>query len=119
MEIRHWYPQDWEMGVGELETTRHALHIAFDQEEIEWPASVWICRMQREEAGHAIESDEARQIDDYEDRREIAALAGLQSLPQRSASNIDELVGLFDSLVEPREQVDVTEWVKRVRQRST
>jgi hypothetical protein len=31
---------------------------------------------------------------------------------------MDDLVGLFDCLVEPGQEVDVTQWVKSLRKRS-
>ncbi|HKM78263.1 MAG TPA: hypothetical protein VJZ03_04245 [Candidatus Bathyarchaeia archaeon] len=55
--------------------------------------------------------------DDYLDRKEIAELAGLKSVPKKDESNFDKIVGLFDA-TKKRPEVDVTDWVRSIRHRS-
>lgn len=81
----------------------------------DWITKVWKDSFTRK----TNESLEALDIDDSKDRSEIASMIGLTSLPDRKESNIDALIGMFDSTVEPDEEVDVTEWVKSIRKRSS
>jgi len=118
MEISHWYYSEWESDKHHRESARYVSSLEPCEDELEWPAEIWARHLERERAGHVPESEEAREIDDSNDRREIAALAGLRSIPRRTPSSINGLLGLFDSLVGTHEEVDVTEWIKSIRQRS-
>jgi hypothetical protein len=97
-----------------LHRTGHEPREDFDSSQ--WSQEVWISYAQRRISPVA-ENSAALRIDDSRARKEIAALAGLDSIP-KSESRIDELSGLFDSLFSKRDEVDVTKWVRSIRQRS-
>lgn len=63
------------------------------------------------------ESLESLSIDDLECRKEIAKLLDIQDLPTRSPNAYSKLDGLFDDIVQPGEEIDVTKWVKSMRKR--
>lgn len=64
------------------------------------------------------ESYEATSIDDSECRKELIQLVNLPSLPGRRNEAFDELYGMFDNIVEAREEVNVTDWVRSLRRRT-
>jgi hypothetical protein len=95
-------------------------HFLLDEKDIEpeWISMHWE-KQTRQSLPDFNESEEALSIDDSQDRGEIANLIGLKSAPPRNDSNINSLIGIFDSIVDSHEEVDVTEWVKSIRKRST
>jgi hypothetical protein len=90
--------------------------------DFEWAEILWHNRSENpsetELEEELEESSEALTIDDSKDREELASLVGLESVPPRRTSNIDSLIGVFDSTAENGEEIDVTEWVRAVRKRS-
>lgn len=86
------------------------------EEPREWSFEIWGRYVSRTRARRIAESEEAQGIDDLQDRKQIAALVGLGPVPKRTA-DLDELLGVLDSLVAPNEQVDVVQWLRSARKR--
>lgn len=60
--------------------------------------------------------EEEQESEDFEERKELAKIIGLTEVPKKTVDAIDEIFGMFDSIITDS-QVDVVKMIKDLRQR--
>jgi hypothetical protein len=56
-------------------------------------------------------------IDDLQERKELARIVGLETLPVKTPDAFAKIIGIFDSIVVDSAEIDTTKMVKALRRR--